>query len=227
VRILIGADTYAPHVNGASYFAQRLAVALTARHEVHVVAPSTDTRNHAGMSSDGVVEHRVRSLPVPGHSRFRFCPPLGLRAAARRILDEVQPDVVHVQSHVPLCRALVDAAHERGLFVIATSHFMPETLIHYLPIGNAGRTRAHEWIWRDAARVFAKADIVTARPRTPPRSPSSPVCLGRSCPSRAASTSPASASRRPRPSSDGPTASRISLLSRTWAGSTPRRASTS
>ncbi|WP_139233252.1 glycosyltransferase [Micromonospora sediminimaris] len=162
MRILIGADTYAPHVNGASYFAQRLAVALTARHEVHVVAPSTDTRNHAGMSSDGVVEHRVRSLPVPGHPRFRFCPPLGLRAAARRILDEVQPDVVHVQSHFPLCRALVDAAHERGLFVIATNHFMPENLIHYLPIGNAGRTRAHNWAWRDAARVFAKADIVTA-----------------------------------------------------------------
>ncbi|MFY1669556.1 glycosyltransferase [Plantactinospora sp. WMMB334] len=162
VRILIGADTYAPHVNGAAYFAQRLAVALTARHEVHVVAPSTDTRNRAGMSSDGVVEHRVRSLPVPGHPRFRFCPPPGLRAAARRILDEVQPDVVHVQSHFPLCRALVDAAHERGLFVIATNHFMPENLIHYLPIGNAGRTRAHEWAWRDAARVFAKADIVTA-----------------------------------------------------------------
>ncbi|MBQ1047480.1 glycosyltransferase [Micromonospora sp. C51] len=162
MRILIGADTYAPHVNGASYFAQRLAVALTARHEVHVVAPSTDTRNHAGMSSDGVVEHRVRSLPVPGHSRFRFCPPLGLRAAARRILDEIRPDVVHVQSHFPLCRALVDTAHERDLFVIATNHFMPENLIHYLPIGNAGRTRAHEWAWRDAARVFAKADIVTA-----------------------------------------------------------------
>ncbi|GAB3854860.1 hypothetical protein GCM10029963_48560 [Micromonospora andamanensis] len=162
MRILIGADTYAPHVNGASYFAQRLAVALTARHDVHVVAPSTDTRNHAGMSSDGVVEHRVRSVPVPGHSRFRFCPPLGLRAAARRILDEVQPDVVHVQSHFPLCRALVDAARERGLFVIATNHFMPENLIHYLPIGDAGRTRAHAWAWRDAARVFAKADIVTA-----------------------------------------------------------------
>ncbi|MDY7088554.1 MAG: glycosyltransferase [Actinomycetota bacterium] len=162
MRILIGADTYAPHVNGASYFAQRLAVALTARHEVHVVAPSTDTRSHAGMSSDGVVEHRVRSLPVPGHPGFRFCPPVGLRAAAGRILDEVQPDVVHVQSHFPLCRALVHAAHERGLLVIATNHFMPENLIHYLPLGNAGRTRVHEWAWRDAARVFAKADIVTA-----------------------------------------------------------------
>lgn len=30
------------------------------------------------------------------------------------------------------------------------------------PRRNAGRARAHEWAWRDAARVFAKADIVTA-----------------------------------------------------------------
>jgi glycosyltransferase involved in cell wall biosynthesis len=162
MRILIGADTYAPHVNGASYFAQRLAVALTGRHEVHVVAPSARYRSHTDMTVSGVVEHRVRSLPVPGHRRFRFCPPLGLRAEARRILDEVRPDVVHVQSHFPLCRALVDAAHERGLFVIATNHFMPENVIHYLPIGGAGRMAVHGWAWRDAARVFAKADVVTA-----------------------------------------------------------------
>ncbi|GAA1610355.1 glycosyltransferase [Actinoplanes couchii] len=162
MRILIGADTYAPHVNGASYFAQRLAVALTARHEVHVAAPSTTLRSHTTFSADGVIEHRVRSFAVPGHPGYRFCPPLGLRAEAARILDEVQPDVVHVQSHFPLCRALIRAARERGLLVIATNHFMPENLIHYLPIGTAGRASLHGWAWRDAARVFAEADIVTA-----------------------------------------------------------------
>lgn len=162
MRILIGADTYAPHVNGASYFAQRLAVALTARHEVHVAAPSTTSRSFTAMSRDGIVEHRVRSLPVPGHPGFRFTPPVGLRAQARRILDEVKPDVVHVQSHFPLCRALIDAAAERGILVVATNHFMPENLVHYLPIGASGRSAVHDWAWRDAARVFARADVVTA-----------------------------------------------------------------
>jgi glycosyltransferase involved in cell wall biosynthesis len=162
MRILIGADTYSPHVNGAAAFAERLAVALTARHEVHVAVPSTTRRSHTGMTRDGVVEHRVRSLSIPGHPGFRFCPPLGLRAEARRILDEVQPDVLHVQSHFPLCRALIEAANERGLLVVATNHFMPENLVHYLPIGDAGRQGVHGWAWRDAARVLGKADIVTA-----------------------------------------------------------------
>ena len=44
MRILIGADTYAPDVNGASYFAQRLATALAIDHEVHVVCTGDQPR---------------------------------------------------------------------------------------------------------------------------------------------------------------------------------------
>ncbi|MFI5839373.1 glycosyltransferase [Catenuloplanes sp. NPDC051500] len=162
MRILIGAETYAPHVNGASYFAQRLANALSTRHDVHVVAPSTGYHSFRRRAANGVVEHRVRALPVPTHPGFRFCAPLDLRRVAGRILDEVRPDVVHVQSHFPLCRALVVEARARGLHIVATNHFMPENLTHYLPVGAAGRRAVHDWAWRDVARVFAEADVVTA-----------------------------------------------------------------
>ncbi|MDP9794797.1 glycosyltransferase involved in cell wall biosynthesis [Catenuloplanes nepalensis] len=159
MRILIGADTYAPHVNGASYFAQRLAAALNERHEVHVVSPATGYSSSRRVDGAGIVEHRVRSLPIWQRREFRFSLPVALRRVAGRILDEVRPDVVHVQSHFPICRALVAAAHERGIFVVATNHFMPENLTHYLPFG---REQVHAWGWRDAARVFARADVVTA-----------------------------------------------------------------
>ncbi|GAB7051093.1 glycosyltransferase [Catenuloplanes indicus] len=159
MRILIGADTYAPHVNGASYFAQRLAAALNERHEVHVVSPATGYGSERRVTAEGIVEHRVRSLPIWQRREFRFSLPIALRRVAGRILDEVRPDVVHVQSHFPVCRALIAAAHERGIFVVATNHFMPENLTHYLPLG---RDQVHAWAWRDAARVFARADVVTA-----------------------------------------------------------------
>ena len=43
LRILIGAETYPPDVNGAARFAERLAIGLAGRgHDVHVVAPSPD-----------------------------------------------------------------------------------------------------------------------------------------------------------------------------------------
>ena len=161
MRILIGADTYAPDVNGASYFAQRLATALSVTHDVHVVAPATGPMSGTAVH-DGVTEHRVRSLPVVRRKGFRFCAPVGLVVTARKILDRVRPDVVHVQSHFFLCRALVEAAGERGIPVVATNHFMPENLSHYLPVRGAVLDRVQAWAWADAARVFAKVSVVTA-----------------------------------------------------------------
>ncbi|GLY98092.1 glycosyltransferase [Actinoplanes sp. NBRC 103695] len=161
MRILIAADTYAPDVNGASYFAQRLAQALVPSHEVHVVCPATSAESRT-VFNDGVVEHRVRSLPVMRRKGFRFCAPVGLIAAARRILEFVRPDVVHVQSHFMLSRAVITAANQLGIPVIATNHFMPENLTHYLPIGAAMRAKVQKWAWADCARVFTKADVVTA-----------------------------------------------------------------
>ncbi|GAB3644468.1 glycosyltransferase family protein [Glycomyces tarimensis] len=161
MRVLIGADTYTPDVNGASYFTRRLAAALTPRHEVHMVAPARQVRSRT-VSRDGVVEHRIRSLPIVRCSGFRFCPPVGLVATAVRVLDRVQPDVVHVQSHFPLCRAVIAAARIRGVPVVATNHFMPENLVHYLPVRGELRDRVRRWAWADAAKVFAHADVVTA-----------------------------------------------------------------
>lgn len=161
VRVLIGADTYAPDVNGASYFAQRLAEGLRSGHEVHVVTAARSARSHS-QRRDGIVEHRVRSLPVVRRRGFRFCPPIGLVAAAGRILDDVRPDVVHVQSHLFLGRALLAAARERGLPTVATNHFMPENLSHYLPVRGTLQDRLQRWAWADAVRVVTRADVVTA-----------------------------------------------------------------
>jgi len=157
MKILIGADTYAPDVNGASYFAQRLAASLAGRHQVHVVCPSTDRENRTVFSA-GVIEHRIGSLPVLRRKDFRFCSPLGLVSRVREVLEFAEPDVVHVQSHFFLCRALVQAATELGIPVVATNHFMPENLTHYLPFGE----RLHDWAWADAARVLSRAHVVTA-----------------------------------------------------------------
>ena len=47
LTVLIGADTFAPHINGAARFAERLAAGLVARgHDVHVMAPSAGHRHH-------------------------------------------------------------------------------------------------------------------------------------------------------------------------------------
>ncbi|WP_432500152.1 glycosyltransferase, partial [Kineococcus gynurae] len=162
LRVLIGADTYSPDVNGASRFTQRLADELAARHDVHVVVPARTLRNST-QQVGGVVEHRIRAVPVlAGGTGLRVCPPAGLTARCRDVLRAVAPDVVHVQSHFLLGRALVRAADQLGVPVVATNHFMPENLTHHVPLGRRVQARLHDWAWSDAAAVLRRAAVVTA-----------------------------------------------------------------
>jgi glycosyltransferase involved in cell wall biosynthesis len=161
VRILIGADTYGPDVNGASYFTQRLAVGLSARgHEVHVACPA-----HPGHPRleilDGVTVHRVPSVSALVHPTFRVCPPPLASRHAAKIIRRARPDVIHVQSHFPVSRALINRARTQGIPVVATNHFMPENLLAYARIPAWARRAAIAAAWRDFARVFNTVEHIT------------------------------------------------------------------
>jgi glycosyltransferase involved in cell wall biosynthesis len=99
---------------------------------------------------------------TPFHPTFRVVVPTAPRGEAARVLDDVGPDVVHVQGHFSIGRALLRAARDRGTRVVATNHFMPENLLGYLPWLPAGaQRRLAGWAWRDFARVFDDADLIT------------------------------------------------------------------
>jgi len=162
LRIVIGADTYQPEVNGAANFAFRLAAGLAGRgHDVHVLCPSTGTRS-AVESSGPVTVHRVGSWGTPLHPTFRVCPPYRAVRAARDLLDEVKPDVVHIQAHFLLGRALVGADRRRGTPLVATNHFMPENLYGHLRVPRLVQSAAAHLAWRDLRRVLGTARMVTA-----------------------------------------------------------------
>ena len=103
LRIVIGADTFAPDVNGAAKFAERLAAGLVQRgHDVHVVAPASSAKHgtwtevHEG---EPMTMHRLFSWRWYPHPWLRFAMPWRIKQNSARILDEVRPDVVHFQSH--------------------------------------------------------------------------------------------------------------------------------
>jgi glycosyltransferase involved in cell wall biosynthesis len=162
LRIVIGADTYPPDVNGAARFARQLATGLAGRgHDVHVLCPSGT--GPAGTSKmDGVTVHRVRAHRTPMHPTFRVCLPGPARRAAAGLLDGLRPDVVHVQAHFVVGRALVRAAGRRNVPVVATNHFMPENISPYVPMPDALRAVAARFAWWDLVRVFGTARVVTA-----------------------------------------------------------------
>ena len=167
--MLIGCDTFPPDVNGAANFASRLAAGLTERgHHVYVEAPAfsskhgTFTEEHDGSS---FTVHRVYSWRWFPHDWLRFVLPWRSQAHAARILDQVKPDVVHIQSHIVVGRGLARQATKRGIRVIGTNHFMPENMIEHTLLPNFLRRTAISLAWKDAAKTFRLCEAVTTPTR--------------------------------------------------------------
>lgn len=170
LRILIATDTFAPDVNGAAKFTTRLAARLTARgHEVHVVASAlgrgrqgTRVEEHEGQRFS---VHRLRSMLYPGHEWLRFAEPWRMFRNAASLLDALKPDVVHFQSHVILGRAFSTEAKKRGIRVIGTNHLMFENLMDHSNVPKFLQEQTVERLWKDAATVLERCDVVTTPTR--------------------------------------------------------------
>ncbi|GAA3365425.1 MULTISPECIES: glycosyltransferase [Saccharopolyspora] len=162
LRIVIGAVMYPPEVNGAANFGHRLATGLARRgHDVHVICHSVDRNESTGVE-DGVTVHRVASYRTPAHPTFRACPPWQASSVADRLLREIQPDIVHVQSHFFIGRGLINAARRQGIGLIATNHFMPENIFGYVRIPKALQKAGARLLWHNLIKHYGKAQLVTA-----------------------------------------------------------------
>lgn len=171
LRVLIGADTFAPEINGAASFIARLAGGLAERgHDVHIVAPAagfgkhgTRTEIHEGHA---VTVHRLFSLRWYPHPWLRFAIPWRVNQNSARILDAIKPDVIHFQSHIVIGRGLAIEGQKRGIRIIGTNHFMPENLLEYtFVIPKFLQRQAIQAAWNAADRSFRRAERVTTPTR--------------------------------------------------------------
>jgi len=169
LRILIGADTFLPEINGAAIFAARLAAGLVERgHDVHIVAPAA-SRKHGTwtevIEGQPMTVHRLYSWRWYPHPWLRFALPWRIEQNSARILDAVKPDVVHFQSHIVTGRGLSNQAQKRGIRIVGTNHFMPENMLEHTLIPKFIWPWAIGLAWKAAARSFGRAESVTTPTR--------------------------------------------------------------
>ena len=170
LKIVIGCDTFSPDINGAARFAERLAAGLVQRgHDVHVVAPNQAYRRAQPrtevIEGEPMTLHRLPSLRWAPHDWLRFVWPWRSKHYARKVLDQVQPDVVHIQSHIVIGRGLAYIANERGIPVIATNHVMAENILDHTTMPKFIDDLVLKFAWADAKRTFDMTRAITTPTR--------------------------------------------------------------
>ncbi|HZD55835.1 MAG TPA: glycosyltransferase [Anaerolineales bacterium] len=168
MRILIATQTYYPKTNGQAVFAVNLAEGLADKgHQVLVVMPSGRIRAHV-TKKNGVEISAITAVPlIPFDANVHVTPRPGPQI--RSILDEFQPEIVHVQDHYPLCRSVARAAGKRGFPLVGTNHFLPRNMIPFfpfLPKFPRGRQFLEKLLWKTVVITYNHLDAVTAPTET-------------------------------------------------------------
>ena len=183
MKIVIATAVYYPQINGVAVFSHNLALGLARRgHEVMVICPSRSGRGSIKME-DGVKVCRLKSIDIKvypdqihdvpnrkkigGVSLPRLFYRHGFRASVfpqkevSKLLDEFQPDVVHVQVSDPIGLSVVSYARKRGIPVVTTEHNQPEVLTDSLKMPRVLKKGANVVLSAYFRHRQSKSDFVT------------------------------------------------------------------
>jgi 1,2-diacylglycerol 3-alpha-glucosyltransferase len=161
MRILIAATSNYIAFHGQAIFTINLAEGLTRNgNEVMVVAASDRGKSY-NEKINGVYLKTIGAVSLKIIHPDTFFP-LFSSLSSGRILDGFQPDIVHIQDHYPLSRAIFIAARKRGIKVVGTNHFMPENLAPYIPLASKYQ-QLYKWIlWHWMRELYDRLDAVVS-----------------------------------------------------------------
>jgi glycosyltransferase involved in cell wall biosynthesis len=161
MKILIAADLHWPTINGVATFSRNLAQGLAERgHEVVVIAPSQRRSGRPYEEVDGnYTIKRVASVPFPFYQNFRIS--LAPQIEIRRIFQDFQPDIVHLQMCLTIGNVTQRYALKYGIPIVATNHAIPDNLLDNLRL-LAPMSRPISYVITEyGVRFHAKVDYVT------------------------------------------------------------------
>lgn len=159
MKILIASDLHYPTINGVATFSRNLARGLAAHgHEVLVVAPSQTGKRSKEVDGNHVIARTV-SVPFPFYQNFRIS--LNPNRELKKIIDEFDPDVIHIQMLMWIGQAAMKYGNKLGIPIVSTNHAMPENLMDNLRL-LAPVSRPINYILKAyGARFHSKSDYIT------------------------------------------------------------------
>lgn len=161
MKILIAADLHWPTINGVATFSRNLAKGLADRgHEVVVIAPSQRRSGRGGEETDGnYLIRRTMSVPFPLYQNFRIS--VAPQREVKKIIEEFEPDVVHIQMLLGIGQATMRYAQRYNIPVVTTNHAIPDNLLENIRMLAPVSKQLSYLITEYGARFHKKADYVT------------------------------------------------------------------
>lgn len=159
MKILIASDLHYPTINGVATFSRNLAKGMAARgHDVLVIAPSQTGKRYKEVDENYEI-HRTVSVAFPFYQNFRIS--LNPNREVRKIIEDFDPDVIHIQMLMWIGQAAMKYGNKVGIPIVSTNHAMPENLMDNLKL-LAPVSRPINYILEQyGARFHNKSDCVT------------------------------------------------------------------
>jgi glycosyltransferase involved in cell wall biosynthesis len=153
MKILFVSDTYYPHINGVYYFVCRIGPILQERgHQVAVIAPSGTNYDYQ-KKIDGLDVHGLASLSILLYPTIRIPVPLLLKSKIKTIIKNFEPDIIHIQDHFLISKAVLEVNKKLNIPIVGTNHFMPEN-ISVLVHGKKLKERVENFLWKDFSKIY-------------------------------------------------------------------------
>jgi glycosyltransferase involved in cell wall biosynthesis len=128
-------------------------------HRVAVIAPS-QTRHYTKNRIDNIDVYGMPSLPSLHYSSFRISMPFSLQSKLKNVIGSFNPDVIHIQDHFILSKAVVKLNRKLNIPLIATNHFLPASVSSFFKNKMIVRRLEIFW-WSRFSHVFNEALLVT------------------------------------------------------------------
>ena len=159
MKILIASDLHYPTINGVATFSRNLARGLAAMgHEVLVVAPSQTGKRSKEVDGNHVIVRTV-SVPFPFYQNFRIS--LNPAREVRKIIQDFDPDVIHIQMLMGIGQAAMRYGNKLGIPIVSTNHAMPENLMDNLKLLAPVSRPINYMLKAYGARFHSKSDFIT------------------------------------------------------------------
>ncbi len=182
MKIVIATAVYYPQINGVAVFSHNLAVGLARRgNEVLVICPSQTGKNYTEIV-DGVKVSYLKSVDVKIYPdqvhkisdrkimglhlphlfyKHGFKVSIFPHKEIKQLLNEFEPDVVHIQVSDPIGLSVVSYARKNGIPVVTTEHNQPEVITDPLHIPKFAKRPANYLLSSYFRNRQSKSDFVT------------------------------------------------------------------